>query len=96
MGVLYLLPHLHLTFQSLHWKEIMEDACAFSMSNFQIGFYLYVARYNIKRQDNSAKLFHLCCSISKEVFTGEGFSFFIFGLILLEMLQEQGRLINTC
>lgn len=75
----------------------MEDACAFSMSNFQIGFYLYIAHsYNIKRQDNSAKLFHLCCFISKAVFTGEGFSFFIFGLILLEMLQEQGLLINTC
>lgn len=35
-------PNLHLTFQSLHCKEITEDACVFTMSNFQIGIYLYV------------------------------------------------------
>lgn len=70
---------------------------AFTVTNVQIGIYLYVTQsYSVKRQANSARLVHLYCCISKAAFTEEGFSFFIFGLTLLEMLREQGLLINTC
>lgn len=72
-----MLPHLHLTFQSLHWKEIMEDACAFSMSNFQIGFYLYIAHRVTILKD---KIIQLSCFISvapflKQYLLGKDFHF---------------------
>lgn len=54
----------------------------FTVTNIQIGISLYVTHRVTVLKD---RLILYCC-ISKAAFTEEGFSSFIFGLTLLEML----------
>lgn len=70
----------------------------FTMTNFQIGIYLYVTHRVTILKD---RLIQQGCFISIAAFQRQhllrkDFHFFIFGLTLLEMLREQGLLINTC